>query len=173
MTTNVAKETERLRIRPYQFGDESDLCGFISTNRDRLGEYWMDWASRVHSEEDAHRLIRKARAGWTMKTLFLFGLWDKRYGIHIGEIVFFNIDLPSAFAEIGYALASGQEGSGLATEAVQACVAAMKTIGIRNVRAICRRDNLASQNVAQRCGFSIQGDEVGPRGFTEYRLQTD
>ena len=56
-------------------------------------------------------------------------------------------------AEVGYGLVPDARGSGLATEALAAMVAAAEAVGVR-VRASVLPDNAASIRVLAKCGFT-------------------
>lgn len=68
----------------------------------------------------------------------------------------------SAGAEIGYVLAPGHGGSGLATEAVAALISAcFSQLGIHRVHASCFADNVASWRLMERLGMRREGHGVG------------
>jgi len=70
--------------------------------------------------------------------------------------------------EIGYELIAGHRGRGLATEAVAAFCEALLTgrvdagAPVRRIDAETRADNLTSQAVLRRCGFTHQGNRADP-----------
>ena len=57
--------------------------------------------------------------------------------------------------EVGYGLNPRYEGHGYMTEALSAFLALGKRLGIRAVRADTKKDNLKSQRVLEKCGFSF------------------
>ncbi|MFD9963031.1 GNAT family N-acetyltransferase [Amycolatopsis sp. NPDC058986] len=69
--------------------------------------------------------------------------------------------LPDGVAEVGYYIAPGHSGQGLATEAVRALLDhGLATLGLPAVWALVREDHAASRKVLRRLGFlDMGGDE--------------
>ena len=60
--------------------------------------------------------------------------------------------------ELGYFLVRDATGQGFATEAARAALGyAFTHLEVSRVDLQCRADNLASQRVAERCGFRLEG----------------
>ena len=57
--------------------------------------------------------------------------------------------------EVGYGLNPVYEGHGYMSEALSAFLAFGKSLGIKRVLADTLKDNVRSQNVLKRCGFSF------------------
>ena len=57
--------------------------------------------------------------------------------------------------EVGYGLNPAWEGHGYMTEALEAFLRLGKALGVQTVRADTLPDNIRSQNVLRRCGFSF------------------
>jgi len=78
-------------------------------------------------------------------------------GVVVGSMGFYGPPGPAADgapeAEVGYGLVEEARGAGLATEALQAMIAAAETAGVR-VRASVLPDNAASIRVLAKCGFT-------------------
>jgi RimJ/RimL family protein N-acetyltransferase len=78
-------------------------------------------------------------------------------GVVVGSMGFYGPPARSADgaleAEVGYGLVQDARGSGLATEALTAMVAAAEAAGAR-VRASVLPDNTASIRVLAKCGFT-------------------
>lgn len=66
--------------------------------------------------------------------------------------------------EIGYGLVTSARGQGYATEAVQALVELVAHHEVSAVSAETAVDNLASQRVLLRCGFTTVAEGRGPMG---------
>lgn len=65
-------------------------------------------------------------------------------------------------AEIGYAVAPGRQGRGIATAAVQIFVRQARSAGLKTVAAHTLPRESASTTVLGRCGFNRVGDEIDP-----------
>jgi RimJ/RimL family protein N-acetyltransferase len=84
---------------------------------------------------------------------FLVGKTDR---IVVGLADFKDVPDENGEVEIGYGLGKRFEGNGYMTEAVKAiCEWALEQKGISHVIAETDVDNLASQNILKRCGFSL------------------
>lgn len=70
----------------------------------------------------------------------------------------YGIDLDQGRATVGYWVAPGARGRGVATHAVRLVAGwAFEALGIARLELTCGPDNLASQRVALRCGFVQEG----------------
>jgi RimJ/RimL family protein N-acetyltransferase len=68
------------------------------------------------------------------------------------------IDLPERRAAIGYWLAERGRGRGVATRATRLIAGwAFKRLRLERLEITCAPENLASQRVAERCGFTREG----------------
>lgn len=79
-----------------------------------------------------------------------------------------------AVAELGYWLAPHARGRGVMTAAVRLVAAwAFDTAGMRRVQLTTDPDNHASQAVARRCGFTLEGRLRGHLGHPRTGLRRD
>jgi ribosomal-protein-alanine N-acetyltransferase len=75
-----------------------------------------------------------------------------------GGCGFFEINEAHARAEIGYVLAAGHWGHGVATAAVRAMARwAFETLRLHRIEAIIHPDNIGSLRVAEKAGFRREG----------------
>jgi RimJ/RimL family protein N-acetyltransferase len=76
----------------------------------------------------------------------------------LGCVSLFDVDAANASAATGYWLAPHGRGRGAATHAVRLLTGwALATLGLARIQLTCAPDNLASQRVAERCGFTREG----------------
>ena len=69
-----------------------------------------------------------------------------------------NVDLEQGRAAVGYWLGPHARGRGIATHAVRLiCRWAFEEVQLARLELTCGPENLASQGVAERCGFSREG----------------
>lgn len=73
----------------------------------------------------------------------------------IGTIYYKNMPDDEGVSEIGYGMNSNYEGKGYMTEALQAMLVYGKNSGVKIAVAETAYQNLKSQNVLKRCGFSV------------------
>ncbi|MFN8442600.1 MAG: GNAT family protein [Caldilineaceae bacterium] len=150
--------TQRLVLRSYQPGDGAAYFKTVRDNRSHLYEFmppeWLAW----QSETDAELWIRYLLAEWQMRRLFLLGMWERETGAYVGETYLANADWQVPCIELGYFLAAAYTGKGYATEAAQAVISfAFEQLQVVRVELQCAADNYASQKVAERCGFQLEG----------------
>ncbi|WP_374674474.1 GNAT family N-acetyltransferase [Ideonella sp.] len=157
--------TARLHLRPLAAGDEADL--FAIFGDPQVMRYWSTppWQGL----DDAVAAIERDRRT-------LAGRQDLRLGVvlHAGEaagrlvgtVSLFRIDASNRRAEIGYALARSQQGSGLMHEALQALVATafdhtpgapFDDLALHRLEADADPRNAASCRTLQRLGFLREG----------------
>ena len=74
-------------------------------------------------------------------------------------------------AEIGYAVAPGRQGRGIATAAVQTFVQQARAAQLRAVIAHTLPRESASTTVLSRCGFNKAGDAIDPDEGTVWRWE--
>lgn len=60
-------------------------------------------------------------------------------------------------AQTGYLLARDSWGRGFATEILMAMTELAETLGVVRLYAVCHLDNVASQHVLEKCGFTREG----------------
>ena len=85
-------------------------------------------------------------------TEFLIALKENSYVI--GSIDYKYVP-KDGVTEVGYGMNPAYEGHGYMTEALTAFLSFGKGLGIKTVRADTLPDNIKSQNVLKRCGFSF------------------
>jgi RimJ/RimL family protein N-acetyltransferase len=126
------------------------------------------WAPDYPTEGDLVVAGIVVEAGEHYDEATVYGVQQVRLaatGEAIGGIGFVHAPDAHGEAEIGYGLAASAQGHGLATEAVTAVAAWAAEQGLRVLVALTAPDNLASQGVLARCGFSrvgvVDGGEDG------------
>lgn len=99
---------------------------------------------------------------WNWYAIWMIKLAD---GTHIGELCFKGLD-ENGVAEIGYGILERYQNQGFASEAVQAVVTwAFGEPNVAAIEAEADANNIASQRVLEKCGFTPNGimGEEGPR----------
>ncbi|MEV3993655.1 GNAT family N-acetyltransferase [Streptomyces sp. NPDC049837] len=119
---------------------------FATSIPDRGDEYFAHFDAR-HRE-----LMAEQEAG-----LHFFHLVVGDGGEVLGRVNLF--DVADGSAELGYRIAEGATGRGLATAAVrEVCALAATEYGLTTLRAVTTLDNAASRAVLTRTGFHPAGD---------------
>jgi RimJ/RimL family protein N-acetyltransferase len=149
--------TERLVLRPHHRGD-FDACAamwgspavarFIGGSPSTRQETWF-------------RMLRYAGL-WPLLGYGYWAITDAATGEFLGDVGFADfqrgVPMLDGYPEVGWALAPGAWGRGIATEAVQAIVTWGDTnLEAEEVRCIIDAPNTASVRVAEKAGFRALG----------------
>lgn len=150
--------TDRLLLRCYEPADAADYFQAIQANRKHLAEFLPPQQEAMQSPADALEVIRWLDEMRQRREVFVYGIWELAAGGYAGEVYLANPDWHVPSIEVGYFLVQDKTGLGYATEAARALVeAAFTHLHAVRVDLQCAADNLASQRVAARLGFTLEG----------------
>lgn len=143
-------ETERLYLRTLTEADEGALREVFP------GEF--------KTKEDALSQIRWIlNNGYDGRTVINFYIWLGRDGPCIGRVYLHAKPEIGGEVEIGYGIGEAYRRKGYATEAAQAALRfAFEDYGQEVLAAIVKPENIASQCVIEKLGFSRRGTRVVP-----------
>ena len=143
-----------LTLRPPETADVDPL---VAACQDPEISRWtrVPWPyHREHAVEYFERARVEAAAG----TWAAFLAFDPP-GRLLGSLSVMEIDRERGYGEIGYWLAAGARGRGLATRAVVLLRDwAAAELSLRRIEILADRENLPSQRVAERAGFTETGE---------------
>ena len=154
MSAPVVIETKRLILRPHVAADWDAVCALWS-NADVI-HFISD---RPFSREESWTKLLRYMGLWTALGFGYFAVIDKATQKFIGEIGladFHRNITPSleGTAEMGWVLMPDIWRKGIASEAIMAILEwYSQTLKPRPVTCIIDKDNVASVNLAQKCGF--------------------
>jgi RimJ/RimL family protein N-acetyltransferase len=143
----VEIETERLLMRPASAADIEDL---VALHEDRLVREVFGAPTRAEIEE----WVGRAEDEWAERGHGRMTLLDRESGAFLGRC---GLKWWPEFGEVevGWVLAPGARGRGLATEAGRACVQwAFRDLDVDYVTAYIAPDNANSIAVARRLGMT-------------------
>ncbi len=154
--------TPRLTLRPLTDNDADDL--FAIFGDPRVMRYWSTpvWTERTQ----ALRMVASDRESLAERRDLRLGLVRHDLGRVVGTASLFKIDPGNRRAEIGYALAFDQQGSGLMREALNALVdlafdhspgAPFDDLLLHRLEADIDPRNAASAASLERLGFRLEG----------------
>jgi RimJ/RimL family protein N-acetyltransferase len=150
-------ETERLLMRPYQPGDGAQVIEALLESRAEL-DPWFDWHQRFATVDDAEDLVLRRRADFIRRDDLTYALFDRQTGRFLGATGLHRPKWAERIFEIGYFLRTSATGAGYMTEGVRALTAmALGTLRANRVEIWCDASNHASQRVAERAGFALEG----------------
>jgi RimJ/RimL family protein N-acetyltransferase len=141
---------ERVRVRPWS---EADVSPGLIASRDPL----VPRFTRVPEDqtEGQLRAFIGSRANGEALSLVIADAGTDEF---LGAVGLMRFDWPERRAEIGYWLAPAARGRGVATRAVRLLSGwALSELGLMRLALHADTDNLASQRVAERCGFTREG----------------
>ena len=141
-------------LRPWR---EADVPAQLAAFSDPFFLRFSDWAPRTEADALAYLAAHEqARRRGEQIELALVEPHDENVVLGGGSLN--NVDLPERRAAIGYWLAPNARGRGVATHAVRLLADwAFRDLRVARLELTCGPDNLGSQRVAERCGFTREG----------------
>jgi RimJ/RimL family protein N-acetyltransferase len=164
-------ETERLLLRTWR---PDDLDAFAAMNADERVMRFVG-GRRPLAREESERLLGQIVGHWERHG---FGLWAVQpRGDGAEPIGFVGLAVPAFLpavlpaVEVGWRLAPGWWGHGLATEGARASVAAAwEALGLRRLLSIIHPDNERSLRVAAKLGMRPGRDRLLPGSSARVRV---
>jgi RimJ/RimL family protein N-acetyltransferase len=142
-----------VRLRPWR---ESDVPALMAGFADPAVHRFSWPGTEPYTEADALRYLAEQEAGRRRGEQAEFALVARDHDARVlGGAALYAIDRAGRQASVGYWLLAAARGRGLATRAVRLLARrAFEDMGIARLELTCGPDNLASQRVAERCGFT-------------------
>jgi [ribosomal protein S5]-alanine N-acetyltransferase len=141
-------------LRPWR---EADVPAQLRAFSDPFFQRFSDWAPETEAEALAYLSgLEHARLRGDQIELALVEPHDNNMVLGGGSLN--NVNFEQGRAAIGYWLAPHARGRGVATHAVRLIAGwAFQDLQVVRLELTCGPDNLASQRVAERCGFTREG----------------
>jgi len=155
----VSLETRSLLLRPFA---PSDVEPMLAMSQEDCARKWLPsqiYRDEVHAASAVDWLIRQFDLQMTPKTnAFVFGIEDKATARLIGHV---GLSPVADGVEIGFGIATSEQGKGYATEAVsRACAWGFERFSLSTIRGFTDEENVASQRVLRRCGFQRKEEKI-------------
>lgn len=151
-------QTPRLILRRYRRDDAADYHELAQRNRAHLERYERDNpARRLEDVDAACALIDKFNQDWETGEAFFVGVFLRDEGALVGQLFIGVVKRSLLTYNLGFFVDCLHEGRGYITEAARAAIDTL--FGKMNVHRIaiwCDDSNVRSQNVARRCGFTLE-----------------
>jgi RimJ/RimL family protein N-acetyltransferase len=145
-------DTHRLRLREPRVSDAGEI--FRAYTQDADVCRFMVWAPHA-SEADTRGFLEGCVAAWQGGVRLPYVITAKGSDVPIGMI---EARPQGTTLDIGYVLARAHWGQGLMPEAIRALAgAALAVPRIFRVQATCDVDNIPSQRVLEKAGFTREG----------------
>lgn len=149
-------ETERLIIRPYK-EDDLPQCFELMQDKELFNYLDMDVLSYEEYKGLFEWLIDSYNKGFDEDFKYSFNITLKKTDIHIGWCGVGGSNYDHEQKEIYYLIGSKYQGKGYAKEATVALLKyCFETIGLSEIIALCKEENIASKKVIEHMGFKYQ-----------------
>jgi RimJ/RimL family protein N-acetyltransferase len=135
----------------------TDVPALLNAFTDSWFQHFSDWAPETETE--AHRHLAMYEQARKRGEQIEFALVEpSAHGVVLGGGSLNNVNMEQGRAAVGYWLAPDARGRGVVTHAVRLIARwAFDDVGVARLELSCGPDNLASQRVAERCGFTREG----------------
>lgn len=159
-----------INIRELKVTDAPALLAFEVANRLWFESHIDPRDPSFYSLEGVTEHIENYLADFAAQAWHPFVIEDYR-GKIVGRANLKSINSPQGCAEVGYRIAEGACGQGLATLALRRLIdEARERWGLRQLVAYVYEDNVGSQKVVERCGFSLDQGGCDDKGWGERRF---
>lgn len=156
-SNNLVHPTDRLTLQGITPAAAADLVSGGDG-----GFEWIEGGPFTGTREASTFMLRAYRSGVHRPEFGVFALVHREHGRAIGGMGFHGLPDEEGRVEIGYDLVKGARGHGYATEALRVLSEwALARDDVRTVFATIDRDNLPSQAVVSRAGFTQVSEEDG------------
>ncbi|AZM61564.1 MULTISPECIES: GNAT family N-acetyltransferase [unclassified Streptomyces] len=126
------------------------------------GFAWVGGAAADGTREGAGIMVKQYEEGVFHPEWGMYALVRREDDLAVGAMGFHGVPDGDGRVEIGYDLVVGARGHGYATEALRTLSRwALEQDGVRTVAAVVDHENVPSQNVVTRAGFTRVAEDVG------------
>jgi RimJ/RimL family protein N-acetyltransferase len=137
---------------------EDDVPAIAAACSDAETARWLDQIPQPYTERDARDYLASTRRGWREGTIASFAIADAETGEAFGSISIHWVDHEHAVGEVGYWVGPRARGRGIATRAVRLVSRwGIEECHLRRLQLRADVENLASQRVAEKAGFTREG----------------
>ena len=145
---------DAIRLRQWV---PADVEAALVATRDRL----ITRFTRIRADqtvEDVRQFYAGQESAREAGEALQLAISDRTGDELLGTIALLRFDWPDRRCEIGYWVASWARGRGVATRAVNLLAPwSLRTLGLARLTLTADLENVASQRVAERCGFHREG----------------
>jgi RimJ/RimL family protein N-acetyltransferase len=135
---------------------EDDRAAVLDTMRDPLVRRWLNMP-REPQGRDFDSLLRTVRSGWRTGERYDYVVTERGDDVSLGAVIASRRHRDNY--EIAYLARQEGRGRGLLTRAVTMLCDALLDAGVGRLELRTHVDNLGSQALAERCGFTREGTE--------------
>ncbi|SUO97630.1 GNAT family N-acetyltransferase [Suttonella ornithocola] len=140
-------------LRSFELADADAVFALIDSNRAHLGRF-LPWVEKTNGVEETRAFLQQVLVAEEKGTEKHFAVVDEQ-GV-IGTVCARGLQTPTA--NLGYWLAKDYCGRGMMCDAVVRLEKWLQEhTDIQTLLILTHPENIASQKVAERCGFVYQG----------------
>lgn len=147
----------RVKLAPVEPADGPELWRAVESSRAHLAR-WLPWVPFNDSEETSQRYAEACAEDWDEGRALRFSIRLRGNLELLGVVGLDNCVHLHRNCDLGYWLCESATGRGLMTEAATMCIRfAFDVVGMQRIRCAAATNNLQSQRVIERLGFSREG----------------
>ena len=145
------KVTEDVSLETLHISNAQELFSCVEENRAYL-KAWLPWLDHNLNAQDSESFIRSTLEERKQNESLVLAI--KLKGNIVGTSGLVSMNPSKHYAEIGYWLAEGQQGKGLATASTKTLIDyANMNLGIKNFSISVNTNNLRSKRIPEKLGF--------------------
>ena len=143
-------------LRPWRLDDAAAMRAAI--DGDEAITSWLDQIPQPYGEADARAYLEHVAASWADGSMATFAVVDAGTGELLGSLGIRIEEPEQGNAEVGYWVARGARGRGVASRALRlASRWALRDAGLERIQLRAATRNEPSQRVAEKAGFHREG----------------
>ena len=149
----------RLLLHRLEPQHAQSLLVYVQENRDWLAPWEPQHQQSYYTLSGQQQLLKAAQSYWQLGHGLLFGVFERQASksTMAGRICLTRFPQNHSQALAGYSIAQKHSKKGYATEALRLlCLHATEAIGLKALQLAIMPHNLASVQVALKCGFKKQ-----------------
>jgi ribosomal-protein-serine acetyltransferase len=158
---------DEIILRQLKPKEGAELFKITDQNREHIGK-WLEWVSSVEQLSDSIEFIKATIENRRTGSEYQYGIfYDGRL---IGGAGIINLGKDP---EIGYWLIEQAAGKGIMTRVAKALTHfGIETLKLPQIIIMAHPENIASNKVAEKCGYTLQGQKNLDRGFRNIWTKT-
>ncbi len=155
--TSIVLYTPRFTLRPYRRKDVATVHDAVLASQSALAAY-LPWAQQ-YNRSVAAQFIRESAGAWHDNRAFDFTIRrNADPDHHLGSISIWYVSQANGVGEIGYWVRTDESSRGVCTEATARMLRfGFEDLGLHRVTLRIAVGNRASERVAEKSGFTLEG----------------
>ncbi|WP_222982857.1 GNAT family N-acetyltransferase [Flagellimonas meishanensis] len=145
---------EELKLNYLSANDAKSLCLLMTSNSEAFQRFFPKTLEQNQSIADSQSFILNKIKEIESKSEYTFAIRSNNDNSLAGLVILKNIDWKALEGELAYCLDQRSHGKGWATSSVkQVSSFAIEELGLKVLKIIAHKSNIASIRVAEKCRF--------------------